>query len=94
MTRKEAEQLIQEGQYLLGQTVTVRDINKMTYRYDTLEYTVQELKMNCSPDNSGNFSGAEICNAFAVLKGVRDSQIIFEGLRGLMLSNPPEKYSA
>jgi hypothetical protein len=91
MTREEAEALIQKGQYLLGKKVTVRDINKITYKYDTSEYTVEELKLNCTPDTSGNFNGKDVCNAFAVLKGVRDSQVIYEGLRGLILENPPEK---
>lgn len=92
MTREDAEKLIREGQYLLGKTVTVRDINKITYKYDTSEYLVEELKLNCSPDTSGNFKGDEVCNALAVLKGVRDSQTIHEGLRGLMISNPPGNY--
>jgi hypothetical protein len=92
MTREEAEKLIEQGQYLVGRTVTVRDINKITYKYDTAEYVVQELQLSCSPDTSGNFNGSEVCNALAVLKGVRDSQLVTEGLRALILNNPRENY--
>lgn len=92
MTRDEAEELIRQGQYLVGKTVTVREINRITYKYDTSEYVVQELKLNCSADISGNFRNNEVCSALAVLRGVRDSQVVLEGLRGLILNNPPGSY--
>jgi hypothetical protein len=92
MTKKEAEALVEKGKYLLGQKVTVRDVNKMTYKYDTVEYIVEELKVSCSPDTIGNYSGDEVCYAFAILKGVRDSQEVQEGLRALMIDNPPGKF--
>lgn len=92
MTKKEAEALIEKAQYLVGKVVTVRDVNKITYKYDSSEYKVEELKISCSPDTIGNYSGEEVCFAFAVLKGVRDSQEIQEGLRALMIDNPPDKF--
>lgn len=92
MTREEAENLVEKGQYLLGKKVTVRDINKLNYKYDTSEYTVKEIKLFCSPDTIGNYGGRELCHAYAILIGLRDSQEIQEGLLALITDNPPEKY--
>lgn len=94
MTREEAESLVEKGQYLLGKKVTVRDINKLTYKYDTSEYTVKEIKISCSPDTIGNYGGKEMCNAYAVLVGLRDSQEVQEGLLALIADNPPGKYKS
>ena len=94
MTREEAESLKEKGQYLVGQKVTVRDINKLTYKYDTSEYTVKEIKVSCSPDDIGNFGGKEVCTAYAVLVGVRDSQEVNEGLIALLADNPPGKFKS
>lgn len=94
MTRAEAEILKEKGQYLVGKTVTIRDINKLNYKYDTSEYTVKEIQIACSPDSSGNFNGNEVCRAYAVLVGVRDSQEIKEGLLALIADNPPQKFKS
>jgi hypothetical protein len=94
MTREEAERLKEKGGYLVGKKVTVRDINKLTYKYDTIEYTVREIRISCSPDTLGNFDGKEVCTAYAVLVGLRDSQEIKEGLLALIAENPPEKFKS